>query len=133
KVNKWLTVGENIGYAKDKSIGLGNTNSEFGGPLSSAINLDPITPLVETDPAVNGSGRYAQRGVVRDPNGDPYGISSIVVQEMTNPLAYIQTRLGNHGWSDNVIGNMFAEAQIIEGLKVRSTLGTKLAFWGNES
>src|SRR5690606_19307928 len=40
KINKWLKIGQNVGYAHDKSIGLGNTNSEFGGPLASAINLD---------------------------------------------------------------------------------------------
>ncbi|WP_421873064.1 SusC/RagA family TonB-linked outer membrane protein [Marinoscillum sp.] len=133
KIKEWLTIGENIGYAHNKSIGLGNTNSEFGGPLSSAINLDPITPAVITDPTVAGAPPYANNPVMRDENGNPYGISDIVLQEMTNPLAYAQTRLGNHSYADNIIGNVFAEVEPIEGLRLRSTLGSKIAFYGDRN
>ena len=60
-------------------MGLGNTNSEFGGPLSSAINLDPITPLVVTDVASQPNASiYNNPGIIRDPNGNPYGISNWV-------------------------------------------------------
>jgi len=133
KVTKWLKLGQNLGYSHEKSQGLGNTNSEYGGPLSSAINLDPITPVIETDPDIINSPPYRSQAVVRDASGNPYGISPYVVQEMSNPLAYIQTRLGNHGWSDNIVGNVYGEIELLEGLKIRSTLGTKLSFWGNES
>ncbi|GEP97399.1 TonB-dependent receptor [Chitinophaga cymbidii] len=133
KLTPWLVFGENVGYAYDKNVGLGNTNSEFGGPLSSAINLDPITPVVITDPAVAAAFPYTEPGVRRDAMGRPYGISSDVTQEMTNPLAYITTRLGNYGWSHNIVGNTYLEAEPIKGLKLRSTLGAKIAFWGSES
>lgn len=134
KITKWLTFGENVGYSHQKSIGLGNTNSEFGGPLSSAINLDPTTPVVITDPDVANSSPYStQPGIMRDEYGNPYGISRYVGQEMANPLAYMQTRLGNYGWSDDFVGNIFAEIKIIKGLKFRSSVGSKIAFWGYES
>ncbi|PLX12210.1 MAG: SusC/RagA family TonB-linked outer membrane protein [Marinilabiliales bacterium] len=134
KVTKWLTFGENVGYSHQKSVGLGNTNSEFGGPLSSAINLDPITPVIVTDPDVLNTAPYSnQPDIIRDANGNPYGISKWVGQEMANPLAYIQTRLGNYGWSDDFVGNVYAEIKIIKGLKIRSTVGSKIAFWGYES
>lgn len=129
----WISFGQNIGYGREKSIGLGNTNSEFGGPLSSAINLDPITPVVVTDPAVAGRSPYTNPFVVRDAAGNPYGISPYVAQEMNNPMALIQTRLGNYNWSDNIVGNAFLEIMPIEGLKYRSSLGTKLSFWGEEA
>ncbi|SEK36905.1 SusC/RagA family TonB-linked outer membrane protein [Parapedobacter koreensis] len=133
RITNWLKIGQNLGYAHDKSIGLGNTNSEFGGPLSSAINLDPITKAVITDPAEAAASKYANNPVVRDAFGNPYGISDIVAQEMTNPLAYIQTRLGNNGWSDNIVGNVYTEISPIEGLTFRSTFGTKLSYWGSEN
>ncbi|GAB3754330.1 TonB-dependent receptor [Spirosoma pomorum] len=133
KIAKWLTFGQNLGYANDKSVGLGNTNSEFGGPLSSAINLDPITPAVVTNPAVASAPPYTNVGIRRDANGNPYGISQAVAQEITNPLAYIQTRLGNYGWSDNFVGNGYLEAEPVKGLRLRSTVGAKLAFWGGEN
>ncbi|TVZ26139.1 TonB-linked SusC/RagA family outer membrane protein [Gillisia sp. Hel_I_86] len=134
KINPVITVGETIGYSNEKSTGLGNTNSEYGGPLSSAINLDPITQAVITDPAVAKAAPYStNEGIIRDENGNPYGISSLVLQEMSNPLAYIQTRLGNYGWSDNFVGNVYVNLELIPGLNLKSTLGGKLAYWGNES
>ena len=133
KVKDWLRFGNNIGYTHIKSQGSLNTNSEYGGPLSSAINLDPITQTVITDPTIANASPYIDHAVVRDANGNPYGISKYVGQEMTNPLAYIQTRLGNYGWSDNLIGNLYAEIEPIKGLKVKSDIGAKLAFYGDES
>ncbi len=132
KISKIFTFGQTLGYTHQKQIGIGNTNSEYGGPLSSAINLDPITPLVITDPAVANAAPYSVNPVIRDANGNPYGISSIVGQEMTNPLAYLQTRLGSYGWSDNFVGNAYLQAQITKDLVIKSTLGAKLAYWGNQ-
>ena len=132
KISKIFTFGETVGYSHQKSVGLGNTNSEFGGPLSSAINLDPITPLIITDPAVANAGLYLNKGIIRDPNGNPYGISTRVGQEMSNPLAYIQTRLGRYGFSDDFVANTFLEAAITKNIRIRSSLGGKLAWWGGQ-
>ena len=132
KIGNMFTFGETIGYSHQKSLSLGNTNSEFGGPLSSAINLDPITPLIITDPAVANSGLYLNPGIIRDPNGNPYGISTRVGQEMSNPLANIQTRLGRYSWSDDFVGNAYLEAALPKGFKLRSSLGGKLAYWGGQ-
>jgi TonB-linked SusC/RagA family outer membrane protein len=131
KLNEYVTIGQTLGYAHKRSMGV-DSNNEFGGPLISAINLDPITPLVVTDPVVANSDPYIGRPVFRDANGNPYGISNIVGQEMTNPIAHMQPRLGNHGWSDDFIGNAFVEVTPIEGLIFKSSLGAKLSYWGDE-
>jgi TonB-linked SusC/RagA family outer membrane protein len=131
KISNIFSFGQTLGYTHQRSVGLGNTNSEYGGPLSSAINLDPITPLIITDPLVANSAPYNVNAVLRDASGNPYGISSIVGQEMTNPLAYIQTRLGGYNWSDDIVGNAFLEALPIKDLKLRTTVGFKKAYWGN--
>lgn len=132
KVKDWLRFGNNMGYSHIRSMGSLNTNSEYGGPLSSAINLDPITPIIVTDPGELAKPPYSnQPDVVRDENGYPYGISSKVVQEMANPLAYIKTHEGNYGWSDNFVGDVFAEIEPIKGLRIKSDIGAKLAFWGD--
>jgi TonB-dependent SusC/RagA subfamily outer membrane receptor len=133
KIKKWLSFGNNIAYSHIYSQGGLGTNTEFGGPLSSAINLDPITPAVVTDPTAASKSPYSSFPVYRDSKGNPYGISSYVGQEMTNPLAYIKTQNGNYGWSDNLVGNVYAELEPIKGLKLRSSIGAKLAFYGGES
>lgn len=132
KISKIFTFGQTLGYTHQKSTGLGNTNSEYGGPLSSAINLDPITPIVETDPALINEAPYNVNPVIRDAAGNPYGISPTVGQEMTNPIAYIQTRLGGFNWSDDIVGNAYLEAAITKNITVRSSVGAKLAYWGDE-
>ncbi len=134
KISTIFTVGQTLGYAHQKSTGLGNTNSEFGGPLSSAINLDPVTPLVVTDIASQpNAGEYNNNAntIFRDANGNPYGISKYVGQEMTNPLAYTQTRVGGYNWSDDFVGNLFLDIAPAKGFKFRSTVGFKKAYWGN--
>ena len=132
KIGTMFSFGQTLGYTRQKTMGLGNTNSEFGGPLSSAINLDPVTPLVVTDIASQPNATiYNNPIIIRDANGNPYGISNYVGQEMTNPLAYIQTRLGGYSWSDDIVGNAYLEVTPLKGLKIRSTLGAKKAYWGN--
>lgn len=133
QVKDWLRFGYNLGYSHIKSHGSLNTNSEFGGPLASAVNLDPTTPTVITDPAIIHSHPYDNNPVVLDDNGNPYGISSQVEQEMTNPLAYVKTHQGNNGWSDNFIGNAYLEIEPVKGLKFKTDIGNKLAFYGDES
>jgi TonB-linked SusC/RagA family outer membrane protein len=132
KISNIFSFGQTLGYTYQKSMGLGNTNSEFGGPLSSAINLDPVTPLVVTNIASQPNAViYNNPTIIKDANGNPYGISAYVGQEMTNPIAYMQTRLGGYGWSDDIVGNAFLEAAPMKGLRLRSTLGVKKAYWGN--
>jgi TonB-linked SusC/RagA family outer membrane protein len=131
KLGNVFTFGQTLGFTHQKTVGIGNTNSEFGGPLSSALNLDPITPLIVTDPLIANAAPYSVNPVFRDPNGNPYGISLLVGQEMTNPIAYVQTSLGDYSWSDDLVGNAYLEANVTRDIKVRSTLGFKKAQWGN--
>jgi len=132
KLSRFISIGQTLGYTHQKTLDIGNTNAEQGGPLSSALHLDPITPLVETDPTKASGIPYAGNDVMLDANGNPYGISTLVQNNMTNPLAYIKTRLGNYNWSDDFVGNANIEISPIEGLKIRSTLGAKLSYWGFE-
>ena len=132
KINDYITFGQTFGFSDEKNTGI-DSNNYYGGPLASAINLDPITPAIETDPTVINQGDYAQPNIIYAPNGFPYGISSHVGQEMTNPLAYVQTKLGNYNWADNFVGNAYVEVEPIKGLKARSTFAGKMAFWGSRS
>lgn len=131
KITNAISFGNNIGYTRISSVGVG-TNGEWGTPLNRAINMDPITPLIVTDPALINSSPYSDYPVVRDENGNPYGISNIVTSEILNPVAALKVAQGNN-WSDKIVANVFGEVEPIKGLRLRSTIGTDLAFWGNES
>jgi len=134
KLKSWLHFGENVGYSYIKNQGLGNTNSVFGGPLSSAINLDPLTPVVITNPAIQNAAPYSTETVEYNGAGLPYAISNYVGQEETNPLAYIETQKGNgYSWSNNLISNAFVAVVPIPGLEIKSNIGTKLSWYGSTS
>lgn len=130
KLTDWLTVGQTLAYTNTKSQGI-NANGEFGGPLSSAVNLDPTTPILNPD--ISSVPLAARPYVVRDPNGVPYGISNLVQSEMTNPLAFRYTQLGNTGWSDDFIANVYADLKIMKDLTFRSSINGKKAYWGSKN
>lgn len=134
KMNKWLTFGNNLSFSHIKSQGI-TENGYYGDILSSSVHLDPTTPIVVTDPTVLTQARYANNSnlLVRDANGNPYGISDVVGQEMTNPAAKMAIQQGNYNWADKVVGNVFLEIEPIKNLKIRSTIGGELSFWGSET
>jgi TonB-linked SusC/RagA family outer membrane protein len=133
KVLDWLTLGQTFAFTHTKSQGI-NSNGEFGGPLSSAINLDPITPLTVT----NGISQqpfpsdYNNPFIVRDDFGNPYGISHYVNKEMSNPMAFQQTQLGRYNWSDDMVANIFAEIKPVKHITIKSSVNGKLSYWGNQ-
>lgn len=134
KAKKWLTLGENLTYTYTHSQNSLNDNSVFGGPLSSALNLDPITPVIQNNPAASPNpSDYNNQYAVRNAQGQLYGISPYVGQEITNPLAYLQTQLGNYNYATNLLGNAFVEIAPIKGLKIRSQISAKQAYYGSDS
>ena len=134
KVNDRLTVGWNVAYTHNQSNGVAE-NTEWGSPLGRALNIDPITPLYETNPTVLSGTPYSSGGVlrgnlVRDENGI-FGISNRVTSEVVNPVA-AYSMINNVGWADKIVNNTYAEFEILPGLKARSSMGIDLAFWGSD-
>ena len=137
KPAKWISFGENLGFEHGKTKGPGEINREYGGVISSAINLDPITPAVVYDSVLYkqfvGQNLLQQTFATRTDKGYYYGISPFVGQEMKNPLAVIKNRLGNYNWDNNLVGNAYIDLTPIKGLTLHSSLGTKMAFYGAET
>ena len=133
-VNDRLTVGWNVAYTHNESSGVAE-NTEYGSPLGRALNMDPLTPLYETDPTILSQAPYTSGGQLRsnlvtDENGI-FGISNRVTSEIVNPVA-AYSLINNVGWADKVVNNTYAEFEILPGLKARSSMGIDLAFWGSD-
>jgi len=96
-----LTVGENVSvtYVTRAAI---TSNSGNAGPILSAINMDPVTPVMNDD------GTFAT--------------SRYVAQEIVNPIARIYYTNGNSNYT-YVVGNAFAELTILKGLKLKTMPG----------
>lgn len=132
KVTDYLTIGQTFAYTHTKSQGI-SANEEFGGPLASAVNLDPTTPVVVTDWSMVDPSTYTNPYLIRDSNGNPYGISQYVNQEMTNPRAFRYIQQGNYNWSDDLVANIFAELKLHKTLTFKTSLNGKKSYWGSRS
>lgn len=131
KITDFITVGNTLGYSRNRSQGVA-TNTEYGSPLGRAINMDPLTPVLVTDPnELANNTIYKNFPVVRDANGTPYAISKNVSQEILNPVAALEV-LQNKGWSDKFVSSAFAEIKLFKGLTFKSTIAADLAYWGSE-
>lgn len=130
KVNKMFTFGNNLAYTHLILRGIGS-NQSFNGAFSSAINLDPLTPLYETDNSILGQPPYSNEPVVKNDAGQVYGISNYVGAEIVNPVALIDLA-NNETRKDQLVGNVYGELEPIKDLKIKSSLGVDLAYLLND-
>ncbi len=126
KANDWFTFGSNLAYSHIIRRGIGS-NQSFNGAYSSALNLDPLTPLFVTDTSTLNQFPYSTEPVVVDENGQVYGISDYVGAEVVNPIALLEIQ-NSETRVDKVVGNIYGEITFFKGLKFRSSLGTDLAY-----
>jgi TonB-dependent starch-binding outer membrane protein SusC len=104
-----LNTGANLNVTNVKRAAIA-TNSGNSGPILGAINMDPVTPVMNDDGA--------------------FAISRYVSQEIVNPIARIYYTNGSSGYT-RINADAFGEVQIIKDLKLKSSLG--LALQNNES
>ena len=128
QANDWFKAGVRAIYSHRDRKSL-SENNEFGGVYGNALMIDPLTPTVYPDDAsINpdyiGSGY--EDIFVRNDDGLAYGMSSLVKNEIVNPLAQIQTAHGNWG-EDKILAGAFAEIELLKGLKFRTSYDIDIA------
>ncbi len=126
QVTDFISFGNNLSYSHIESRGIAS-NSSFNGAYSSALNIDPLTPLYEEDENVLNQPPFSTEPVLRDDEGRYYGISNYVGAEIVNPLALMEIQTGQTR-VDKVVGNVFGELEPILGLKFNTSLGIDLAY-----
>lgn len=107
-----LRVGNNlvVTHVQKQSV---TQNSSTAGPLVGALNMDPLTPVV--DP-YNPDELYGG-----------FGVSKYVSQEVTNPVARINYSFG-HTIYTTVKGGVFAELSFLKDFKLRSNASADLTW-----
>ncbi len=128
KIKDWLNIGERFSYSHFTRRALAE-NDEFGGLISSALSLDPLTPVIYNGPlpAHVQSAITAGQPLVRDENGNYYGISNFIRGEYGNPLARISLARGYTN-QNKVVGNVYADIDILQGLRFTTRFGIDGAF-----
>ncbi|MGL1889260.1 MAG: TonB-dependent receptor [Reichenbachiella sp.] len=131
QVTDWFRFGNNVAYTRKITRDI-SSNTSFSGAYSSALNIDPLTPVTEQDADVLSEAPYSTQPVIYDENGFPYGISNYVSSEIVNPLALIENQ--NSEWKeDKLVGGVFAEIEPVKGLVFKTQYSIDLAYGINSS
>ena len=124
-----LTLTANIAYSNINSTGI-TTNSEFGSVLGSAVGFNPSIPVFASDAeAARILAEHPTAIVAAD--GRVYSLPPTGYQELTNPVANLDTPSNTYYKTHKIVANFAAELDILPGLKFKSSFGTDLAFWRN--
>ncbi|MBC3540788.1 SusC/RagA family TonB-linked outer membrane protein [Rufibacter sediminis] len=128
KIKPWLNIGQRLSYSNFSRSSLAE-NDEFGGLITSALSLDPLTPVIYSGqlPAHAQAALEAGHPLARDENGNYYGISNFIRGEYGNPVARIALAHGNTV-QNKLVGNIYADIEPLKGLKFTSRFGIDGAF-----
>ncbi len=111
-----LTIGENFTFSYDERQGI--TNNDESNPIMFAIRVHPIIPVFD----ITG-GPEALGGTNTSPYNGFAGSRGSNLGNAPNPLARLYREKDNITKGSHVFGNVFAEVNILPGLKARTSLG----------
>ena len=129
EVNDFFSFGNNLAFTHLDRRGI-SSNQSFNGVYSSALNLDPLTPVYEVDPFALNNYPYNAEPVVMDENGT-LGISQYVGGEVVNPLGLLAIDTDKTR-KEQFVGGVWGELEPIKDLKIRSRVGLDMDFVLND-
>ncbi len=126
RINNWLKVGHNVSYANTK-LSTVSENSEYGSVISNAMMADPMMP-VSYQGTLPSHVQYLldqEKKLLKDEQGNYYGISKWVIGEINNPFVTRDASSVATG-NDLLFGNIFADFTPLKKLTITSRLGFNL-------
>jgi TonB-dependent starch-binding outer membrane protein SusC len=107
KIGKKLKIGENLMFSGNWGVGIGSSggNNNEGGILGELIKATPVVS-------------------VYDIKGNPGGHLTAQTGNFTNPTQRLIDNKNNSNTWRRVLGNVFAEYDILAGLKFRTNFGS---------
>lgn len=140
EVKDWLKVSGRVSYTHFDRLEI-DENNEFGGVISNAMNIDPLTPVYYEDtngfPAkyinqIRANFDNYENSSLKAP-GDKgyYGMSKYVQNEVRNPRAQMDNK--HSTWAqDKLMASASATIEPIKGLKLKSVYDIDLAYGTNK-
>ncbi len=124
---KWISFYANVGYTHKQRTWIGE-NDWFGGDVTSATRLDPLTPVYANsiDDFANLSAEERKYLVTGD-DGRYYAISELVAGENANPLASIKARRHDKWNEDKLVGGTGFDLKPIKDLRIHCGIDMDLA------
>ena len=130
KVSKYFEAGENFSYSVNKRKSFTEDDS-FGGIMNHAMLMDPLTPVYYP----NGSvlPQHVQTAIAagyplaKTENGEYYGLSQYVGNEIANPIGQIAIDNGLNT-ETKIIGNVYANIKPFDGFVFTTRYGIEQRF-----
>ncbi len=117
QVKKYLKIGENLTYTHRRSTSMG-TGNQYNNFLRDLMVASPLIPVYDEN-SYDGFG-HAKAANSNKQNGD--------VDAQSNPIARMHNDFNGINKYDDIIGDIYAEIQILPGLKFRTDFGATLGF-----
>ncbi|MGQ1783711.1 MULTISPECIES: SusC/RagA family TonB-linked outer membrane protein [unclassified Saccharicrinis] len=111
-VKEYITIGANINFTHIDKNGI-STGTNGYNPVYYALQMDPTTPV------------YGDGLVAADEDG--YGVSSVPFSRMWNPFSFMDVTSNGYNKTERFFGNVFAEIELISGLKFKTDFATNLS------
>ena len=135
-VKKWLQVGVNMSYMHQNKENIGE-DDEYRSLVNSALLVDPFTPVT-----YSGTPQHVQdlldagNVLIKDEDGNYYGLTENATGEISNPLAVLAT-YNDNTTQDKLMATGFVTLKPFEGFTFTSRVGLDLAyqtqhFWSPE-
>jgi TonB-linked SusC/RagA family outer membrane protein len=107
KISKKLRVGENLMYATNWGVGIGSANggNNEQGVIGNVLKATPVIPL------------YDIKG---NPGGHTF---TALTGNFTNPTQILINNKDNSNKYNRLLGNIYAELDLIKGLTARTSFG----------
>lgn len=111
KIHNYLKIGENLTYVRRyrKGLGVGNI---YNNIMRTALSANPLIPAYDEN-VYDGFGR------------------SEYINDQVNPVAIMNYEFNTKHNYDDVIGDIYAELEIVKGLKFRTDFGGKLNLYNS--
>ena len=112
KMNKHITVGENITYTHRNSRALG-TGNQYNNFIRSLLEASPLLPVYDPN---------SYDGFARSQNNPIIG-TEVPSDQQVNPIAAMHYEYNDKNKYDDIIGDIYLNAEIIKGLNFRTDMG----------
>jgi TonB-linked SusC/RagA family outer membrane protein len=126
-VKKWLEVGGNFSYSHSNQENVGQ-DDEYRSLVNSALLIDPLTPVTYTGTPDNVQTLLNEgKVIIKDDNGNYYGLTENVSGEMSNPLAQVSV-YHNTTEQDKMMGTGYVAIKPFKGFTFTSRIGLDLTY-----
>ncbi|MEN8157172.1 MAG: TonB-dependent receptor [Bacteroidota bacterium] len=132
QLREWLEVGNKLSYTSSERRTIAE-DSEYDGLISSAIMMDPLTP-VRYDSVPDNVQDALDNGhaPVMDENGKYYGMSQFTMGKVSNALALLETMKDEYS-DDKLTGIFYTNVKPFKGFQFTSRLGLDISYGRSNS